>query len=56
VCFGIASAESARAVAALADGVIVGSALVSRIGNGNAVQAASTFISELRSGIDTNSI
>jgi len=55
VGFGIASVESARDVADVADGVIVGSALVSRIGNDNAVKAARTFISELRSGIDANS-
>lgn len=52
VGFGIADAASARAVAGLADGVIVGSALVARIGNGNAVEAAREFISGLRQGID----
>jgi tryptophan synthase alpha chain len=52
VGFGIASAESARAVAGLADGVIVGSALVSRIGDGSAVEAARAFLAELRAAID----
>lgn len=53
VGFGIASAESARTVAGLADGVIVGSALVARIGgNGNAVEAARAFLAELRAAID----
>jgi len=53
VGFGIANPESARTVASLADGVIVGSALVTRIGeNGNAVEAARTFLSELREAMD----
>lgn len=54
VGFGIATAETARSVARIADGVIVGSALVAKIGeNGNAVDAAKAFIAELRAGIDT---
>ncbi len=54
VGFGIATAESARSVARVADGVIVGSALVAKIGeNGRAVDAAKEFIAELRAGIDT---
>ena len=53
VGFGIANAETARAVAGCADGVIVGSALVSRIGeSGHAVSAAREFIAELRMAID----
>jgi len=52
VGFGIANAESAQIVAGLADGVIVGSALVSRIGeDGNAVEAARSFVAELRRAI-----
>lgn len=39
VGFGVASAESARRVAAVADGVVVGSALVSAVGNGGDVAA-----------------
>ncbi len=55
VGFGIASAESAKIVAQMADGVIVGSALVSRIEeNGSAVDAARKFVSELRAGIDAS--
>lgn len=54
VGFGIASVESARQVARIADGVIVGSALVSKIGEeGNAVAAAGEFIGELRKGIES---
>jgi tryptophan synthase alpha chain len=50
VGFGIANAESARQVAQIADGVIVGSALVSRIGEvASAVNAAQEFTSELSS-------
>ena len=53
VGFGIANAETARAVARCADGVIVGSALVSRIGEAErAVSAAQQFIAELRAAID----
>ncbi len=51
--FGIAGAESARRVAALADGVIVGSALVARIAEpATAVTQAQAFIQELRQAID----
>jgi tryptophan synthase alpha chain len=54
VGFGIANAESARRVAQVADGVIVGSALVSRIGDApRAVDAAREFIVELRAAIDS---
>ncbi len=54
VGFGIANAETARSVARIADGVIVGSALVAKIGeNGYAVDAVKEFIGELRAGIDT---
>ncbi len=54
VGFGIANAKIARSVARIADGVIVGSALVAKIGeNGRAVDAAKEFISVLRAGIDT---
>ncbi len=51
VGFGIASADAAQRVARIADGVIVGSALVSRIGDGNATNAAKSFVSELRSAM-----
>ena len=53
VGFGIASAETARAVAQYADGVIVGSALVSRIGSAeSAVREAREFITGLRAALD----
>lgn len=53
VGFGIASAETARAVAQCADGVIVGSALVSRIGSAeSAVSEAREFITELRTALE----
>jgi tryptophan synthase alpha chain len=49
VGFGIANAESAQRVAQIADGVIVGSALVSKISDAaSAVNAAREFVSELR--------
>jgi tryptophan synthase alpha chain len=52
VGFGISNAESARRVAGYADGVIVGSALVSKIGaEDEAIENARSFISELRAAI-----
>jgi tryptophan synthase alpha chain len=52
VGFGIGNPESVRTVAGLADGVIVGSALVSRIGEPHtAVEAGRELISELRRAI-----
>jgi tryptophan synthase alpha chain len=51
VGFGISSAEQARAVAQLADGVVVGSALVDALGGGG-VAGARRFLRELRSGLD----
>ncbi len=54
VGFGIGSAESARRVAQVADGAIVGSALVSRIADPEKAPAsASEFIGELRKAVDT---
>jgi tryptophan synthase alpha chain len=51
VGFGISSAEQAAAVGRLADGVVVGSALVDVLGTGG-VPAARTFLGELRAGLD----
>jgi tryptophan synthase alpha chain len=51
VGFGISSAEQARAVGRLADGVVVGSALVDALGGGG-VAAARRFLRELRTGLD----
>ncbi len=52
VGFGIANAESAKRIAGFADGVIVGSALVERIGDKqNAIENASRFVAELRRAI-----
>jgi len=61
VGFGIKDAESARAVAVVADGVVVGSALINamtveieRGGSvGSAMDAATALLSEMREGIDT---
>lgn len=61
VGFGIKDAESARAVAGVADGVVVGSALVNTMattveGGGNydsAMDAAVSLIKQIREGIDT---
>ncbi len=51
VGFGISTAEQARAVGRLADGVVVGSALVDVLGTGG-VAAARRFLRELRVGLD----
>jgi tryptophan synthase alpha chain len=51
VGFGISSAEQAAAVGRLADGVVVGSALVDAVGSGG-VAAARRFLTELRAGLD----
>ncbi|MBA3892656.1 MAG: tryptophan synthase subunit alpha [Gemmatimonadales bacterium] len=51
VGFGISSAGQAAAVGRLADGVVVGSALVDVLGGGG-VAAARRFLEELRAGLD----
>ena len=51
VGFGISTAEQARAVGRLADGVVVGSALVDALG-GDGVPGARRFLRELRAGLD----
>jgi tryptophan synthase alpha chain len=54
VGFGISTPDQAARVARIADGVIVGSALVRAIGAGhNPVSAASHFVASLRAGIDS---
>jgi tryptophan synthase alpha chain len=50
VGFGIADGEQARAVARFADGVVVGSALVDRLGHG--LEPARGLIRELRTALD----
>jgi tryptophan synthase alpha chain len=51
VGFGISTAEQARSVARLADGVVVGSALVDALGS-DGVAGARRFLRELRTGLD----
>jgi tryptophan synthase alpha chain len=51
VGFGISNAEQAATVGRLADGVVVGSALVDVLGTGG-VAAARRFLAELRAGLD----
>ena len=61
VGFGIKDADSARAIARVADGVVVGSALVKRMAetiesggdNKAAQQAAAALVAEIRQGIDS---
>jgi tryptophan synthase alpha chain len=49
---GVSNAEQAAEVAAVADGVIVGSALVRRLLDGGGPEAAGAFVAELRAGLD----
>jgi tryptophan synthase alpha chain len=49
---GVTTAEQAAEVATVADGVIVGSALVRRLLDGGGAEAAAAFVAELRSGLD----
>ncbi|MBA3318624.1 MAG: tryptophan synthase subunit alpha, partial [Gemmatimonadales bacterium] len=51
VGFGISSPEQAAAVARIADGVVVGSALVTVLGR-DGVAASRKFLAELRAGLD----
>lgn len=54
VGFGIGTPAQAARVAEVADGVIVGSALIKVISNAeNPVEAARTFVAALRAGVDT---
>ncbi len=56
VGFGIKTADDARAVAAFADGIVVGSAVVQRIADApdarGAAAAAAAFVGELRAALD----
>ena len=51
VGFGISTPEQARAVAEVADGVVVGSALIARLEQGG-VAGAAAFLRDLRQGMD----
>ncbi|HLF25100.1 MAG TPA: tryptophan synthase subunit alpha [Anaerolineae bacterium] len=53
VGFGISTPEQAAAVGRIAEGVIVGSALVATARNGNAPEAAGAFVGSLRVGLPT---
>lgn len=52
VGIGISSAEQAVAACRVADGVVVGSALVRRLLEGGGVEAAASFVGELRAALD----
>jgi len=49
---GISNPEQAREVVAIADGVVVGSALVHRLLEGAGPEGAAAFVAELRAAID----
>jgi tryptophan synthase alpha chain len=49
---GVSNAAQAAEVAAVADGVVVGSALVRRLLDGGGPEAAAAFVAELRTGLD----
>jgi tryptophan synthase alpha chain len=53
VGIGVSDAAQAAEVAAVADGVIVGSALVRRLLEGGGPEAAGAFVAELRAGLDS---
>jgi tryptophan synthase alpha chain len=53
VGIGVSNAEQAVEVAEIADGVVVGSALVRRLLDGGGAEAAADFVAELRHGLDT---
>ncbi|HUF34650.1 MAG TPA: tryptophan synthase subunit alpha, partial [Gemmatimonadales bacterium] len=55
VGFGIANVAQAAEVARIADGVVVGSALVETLGRGG-VDAARRFLEELRAGLEAGSV
>jgi tryptophan synthase alpha chain len=50
VGFGIKTADSARAIASVADGAVVGSAIVERIGQGDRPDAVAAFVATLAAG------
>lgn len=49
---GVSNAEQAAEVCAVADGVVVGSALMRKLLDGGGPEAAGAFVAELRAGID----
>ena len=49
---GVSTPAQAAEVAEVADGVIVGSALVRRLLDGGGAEAAGAFVAELRAGLD----
>jgi tryptophan synthase alpha chain len=56
VGFGISSSDQARAVAALADGVIIGSALINAVtGAADPAAAAASYIAEIRAALEPGS-
>lgn len=52
VGIGVSNAEQAREVCEVADGVVVGSALVRRVLEGGGPEAAAEFVGSLRAGLD----
>ena len=50
---GVSSAEQAREMVTVADGVVVGSALVHRLLEGGGPEGAAAFVAELRAAIDS---
>jgi tryptophan synthase alpha chain len=52
VGLGVSNAEQAREITSVADGVIVGSALVRRLLDGGGPEVAARFVADLRQGLD----
>jgi tryptophan synthase alpha chain len=54
VGIGVSNREQAAQVASVADGVVVGSALVRRLLDGGGPEAAGAFVADLRAGLDAS--
>lgn len=51
---GVSNADQARAICEVADGVVVGSALIRRLLDGAGPEGAAEFVAELRAGVDAS--
>jgi tryptophan synthase alpha chain len=49
---GVSDAQQARSICATADGVVIGSALIRRLLEGEGPDGAATFIAGIRAGLD----
>jgi tryptophan synthase alpha chain len=54
VGFGIRDAESAKAVGAVSDGVVIGSKIIQLLGDEDGVNAVAAFLTEIRAALDAS--